>query len=98
VLGAPVAAGLLLLDGRGGLRGWQYLFLVLGLVTAAYALVVAVRVPTRAARARPLRHGRSAVTRHDVFSSKPALSMDAQCWRRGGRCGPRGAGTRRIGD
>lgn len=43
VLGAPVSAGLLLLDGRGGLRGWQFLFLVLGLVTIAYALVVAVR-------------------------------------------------------
>lgn len=43
MLGAPVSAGLLLLDGRGGLRGWQHLFLVLGLVTVAYALVVAVR-------------------------------------------------------
>ena len=43
VLGAPVSAGLLLLDGRGGLRGWQHLFLILGLVTVAYALVVAVR-------------------------------------------------------
>jgi predicted MFS family arabinose efflux permease len=63
VLGAPVAAGLLLLDGRGGLRGWQYLFLVLGLATAAYGLVVAVRPPRRAPRARPLRHGRAAVMR-----------------------------------
>ena len=43
MLGAPVSAGLLLLDGRGGLRGWQHLFLILGLVTVAYALVVAVR-------------------------------------------------------
>lgn len=37
-----MSAGLLLLDGRGGLRGWQFVFLVLGLVTVAYALVVAV--------------------------------------------------------
>ena len=29
LLGAPLAAGLLLLDGVAGLRGWQWLFLVL---------------------------------------------------------------------
>ena len=28
LLGAPLAAGLLLLDGVAGLRGWQWLFLV----------------------------------------------------------------------
>jgi MFS family permease len=31
VVAAPVAAGLLLLDGVGGLRGWQWLFLMEGL-------------------------------------------------------------------
>jgi MFS family permease len=31
VVAAPVAAGLLLLDGVGGLRGWQWLFLLEGL-------------------------------------------------------------------
>ena len=27
VIGAPLAAGLLYLDGRGGLRGWQWIFI-----------------------------------------------------------------------
>jgi ACS family tartrate transporter-like MFS transporter len=31
VVAAPVAAGLLLLDGVAGLRGWQWLFLLEGL-------------------------------------------------------------------
>jgi MFS family permease len=37
-LGAPLAAGLMALDGRGGLRGWQWMFLVEG----ALAVIVAV--------------------------------------------------------
>ncbi|KAK9831937.1 hypothetical protein WJX81_001333 [Elliptochloris bilobata] len=56
VLGAPVSAGLLLLDGYGGLRGWQHLFLVLGLVTVAYTLVVALglaRTPSSASFLAP---------------------------------------------
>jgi MFS family permease len=31
VIAAPIAAGLLLLDGQAGLRGWQWLFLLEGL-------------------------------------------------------------------
>lgn len=30
VVGAPLAAGILALDGLGGLRGWQWLFLLEG--------------------------------------------------------------------
>lgn len=37
-LGAPLAAGLMAMDGLGGLRGWQWLFLIEGLL----AIVVAV--------------------------------------------------------
>ena len=29
-LGAPLAAGLMALDGHGGLRGWQWLFMIEG--------------------------------------------------------------------
>jgi hypothetical protein len=31
VVAAPIAAGLLLLDGKLGLRGWQWLFMVEGM-------------------------------------------------------------------
>ena len=27
IIGAPLAAGLLYLDGRGGLHGWQWIFI-----------------------------------------------------------------------
>lgn len=30
VLGSPLAAGLMALDGHGGLRGWQWLFMIEG--------------------------------------------------------------------
>ncbi|KAF6252592.1 major facilitator superfamily domain-containing protein [Scenedesmus sp. NREL 46B-D3] len=36
-LGAPIAAGLLSLDGKGGLRGWQWLFLVEGVLACIVA-------------------------------------------------------------
>lgn len=40
VLGAPAAAGLLALDGIGGLAGWQWLFLVEGLPAVALGICV----------------------------------------------------------
>lgn len=38
VFGAPLAAGLLAMDGLGGLDGWQWLFLAEGLPTIAFGL------------------------------------------------------------
>lgn len=40
LLGAPVAAALLSLDGLGGLSGWRWLFLIEGLPTLALAAVL----------------------------------------------------------
>ncbi|KAK9845264.1 hypothetical protein WJX81_001592 [Elliptochloris bilobata] len=37
VLGGPLAAGLLMTEGLGGLHGWQYLFIVLGAITVIYS-------------------------------------------------------------
>ena len=43
VIGAPIAAALLLMDGVGGLHGWQWVFMLEGLATMLYgALVVKV--------------------------------------------------------
>ncbi|CAL5224155.1 g6792 [Coccomyxa viridis] len=40
VIGAPLAAGLLYMDGLGGLRGWQWLFIIEGLVTSIYGILL----------------------------------------------------------
>jgi len=45
VIGGPLASGLLLLDGRGGLFGWQWVFLVEGVATAAFGLVLLCALP-----------------------------------------------------
>ena len=36
VLGAPLAAALLLMEGAGGLHGWQWLFIIEGAATALW--------------------------------------------------------------
>ena len=38
VIGAPLAAGLLALDGVGNLDGWQWLFLAEGIPTLAFGM------------------------------------------------------------
>ncbi len=43
VIGAPIAAALLLMEGAGGLHGWQWLFILEGAVTVVYAAILAVR-------------------------------------------------------
>ncbi|HET6897259.1 MAG TPA: MFS transporter, partial [Vicinamibacteria bacterium] len=40
VIGGPVSGALLTLDGRGGLAGWQWLFLIEGLPAVALGFVV----------------------------------------------------------
>ena len=42
VLGAPLAAALLLMEGVGGLHGWQWLFIIEGAATALWGVVLAV--------------------------------------------------------
>ena len=38
IIGAPLAAGLLYLDGKGGLQGWQWIFIGMPL-SSVYCLV-----------------------------------------------------------
>lgn len=45
VLSAPLAAGLLQLNGRGGLAGWQWLFLLEGCATVAVGVAAAMLLP-----------------------------------------------------
>ncbi|KAH7142756.1 major facilitator superfamily domain-containing protein [Dactylonectria estremocensis] len=44
-LGGPLAIGLLSLRGRGGLAGWQWLFLVEGILTCVLAVVAYLYLP-----------------------------------------------------
>ena len=44
VIGGPIAAGLLLMEGVGGLHGWQWLFLLEGALTLLYGVTLAVRL------------------------------------------------------
>ena len=44
VIGGPLAAALLSLDGVGGMRGWQWLFLVEGVPTILFGIALRVRL------------------------------------------------------
>ncbi|MFE2012649.1 MFS transporter [Streptomyces sp. NPDC059491] len=52
VLGAPAGGGLMSLDGVGGFEGWQWMFLVEGLVTVAVGVLVWCALPSRPQDAR----------------------------------------------
>ncbi len=42
VLGAPLAAALLVMEGVGGMHGWQWLFILEGAATCLWGLVLTV--------------------------------------------------------
>jgi ACS family tartrate transporter-like MFS transporter len=80
VIGGPLSGLLLGLDGVGGFRGWQWLFLVEGVPTLIWAVVVLCALPDRPSDAGWLSdsdrqlmataHARDAtVTRHGVRSA-----------------------------
>ncbi len=52
VLGGPIAAGLLCLNGVGGLRGWQWLFLLEGLPAVALGVAIWCALAHSPSRAR----------------------------------------------
>ena len=52
VIGGVIAAGLLALDGVGGLRGWQWVFVAEGTWTLAFAPLVMCVLPRDPSRAK----------------------------------------------
>src|SRR6188474_841366 len=53
VIGGPISGAILeFLDGAGGLRGWQWLFVIEGLPTVLFGLVLLRRLPDRPQAAR----------------------------------------------
>ncbi|KAL4917231.1 major facilitator superfamily domain-containing protein [Aspergillus aurantiobrunneus] len=49
-----VGAGILRLHGRGGLQGWQYIFLIEGIATIVVSLLLLLVLPTSPQRPKPL--------------------------------------------
>jgi MFS family permease len=45
IAGAPLAAGLLMLDGKGGWAGWRWLFLVEGIPSVATGIAMLYVLP-----------------------------------------------------
>ena len=39
VIGAPIAAGLMMMDGLRGIRGWKWLFLIEGAITVLFGIL-----------------------------------------------------------
>ncbi len=39
VIGAPIAAGLMMMDGLRGIRGWKWLFLIEGVITVLFGIL-----------------------------------------------------------
>lgn len=52
ILGSPAGGALMLLDGTAGLHGWQWMFLVEGLVTVLIGVLVWFTLPSRPQDAR----------------------------------------------
>jgi MFS family permease len=61
IIGSPVGGALMELHGVGGLRGWQWMFLVEGLVTVLIGLVVWFKLPSRPTDAKWLTEEEAAV-------------------------------------
>ncbi|GAA5039893.1 MFS family permease [Thermocatellispora tengchongensis] len=74
-IGSPMGGALMELDGLGGLHGWQWMFLVEGLVTVLVGALVWFALPARPADARWLTQEEAAVlTERAVNQGAPAQS------------------------
>jgi len=52
VIGAPIAAAILLMDGLLGIAGWKWLFIIEGSVTVVFGFVLAYALPASPSEAR----------------------------------------------
>jgi MFS family permease len=83
IVGGPLGGALLELDGRGGLHGWQWLFVVEGLLAVAFAVVVWRRLPDRPSAAPWLAAGQGA--RLEARLAEEARAVAAHTGGRGAR-------------
>jgi ACS family tartrate transporter-like MFS transporter len=69
VLGAPLAAGLLSMDGLGGLQGWQWLFMLEGIPAIILGGVVLFALPSTPQAAPWLNDAEKELLTEDVSRS-----------------------------
>lgn len=75
VVGAPIGGALMELDGAGGLQGWQWMFLIEGLVTILVGALVWFALPNRPADAGWLTPAEAAaLTDRAVSTGAPAVA------------------------
>jgi MFS family permease len=76
ILGSPAGGALMTLDGVGGLHGWQWMFLVEGLVTVLVGVFVWLVLPSRPQEARWLTKMEAAeLSRHATADDHPSPSQ-----------------------
>ncbi|RSD16818.1 MFS transporter [Amycolatopsis eburnea] len=71
IIGSPVGGALMELHGVAGLRGWQWMFLVEGLVTVLIGVVVWFALPSRPADAKWLTPDEAAVLTERAVGQAP---------------------------
>ncbi|CAM5388832.1 MFS transporter [Streptomyces hirsutus] len=83
-LGSPLGGGLMELDSLGGLQGWQWMFLVEGLITIVVGLVVLLVLPEQPADAKWLTPQQAAALTQQasVGSMRTAGTPSAATWAR----------------
>ena len=69
VIGAPIAAGLMMMDGLRGIRGWKWLFLIEGAITVLFGILFFVSAPSQAAHCHV--HTAGCVAARGVPSGRP---------------------------
>jgi MFS family permease len=70
VIGAPLAAGVLQLNQRAGLAGWQWLFLLEGVPTALLGIMLPVLLPASLVAARWLSRANAELVQREVDASR----------------------------
>lgn len=76
VVGAPMATGLLQLDGNAGLRGWQWLFLLEGAPTFLLGVCLPFLLPSEPKAACCLSTSEAEVLHQEIQASRSAQSTD----------------------
>jgi MFS family permease len=82
VVGAPLAAAILAMDGLGGLAGWQWLFLLEGCLTVAFGVVLRLALAPSPAKARMLTHPERAWLQQRQDDARAATAAAAAGGRR----------------
>ena len=76
IIGAPLAGALLMMDGMGGLHGWQWMFILMGLPCVPFALVVWMFLPDRPTKAKFL-DKKTAQDLEDYIEAENAAGAEA---------------------